>query len=191
MGPVAAPSTARRSASVVVEFLDKLSAKIAAGEVTLGRCSTSTTQLSMTAMRCIDLMKMEAESSFFRCLLIHPYTRLMLSTCSRTALFRSLPGMVTKGSRRPTASSVADLHPYAHPLESVAFVSMCEGQRMLEKNQTDPHAVRPMEAAPLSPGSSRGFAAPALWRTLPLPHPKRRLVLQAAVATASEAEECG
>ena len=31
---------------------------------------------------------------------------------------------------------------------------------MLEWNQTDPHGVRPMEAAPLSPGSSKGTLFP-------------------------------
>ena len=123
MGPDAAPATARRSAAVVVEVRDKLSAKMAAREVTLGRCSTSTMQFSMTAMMWMDLMRMEADVSFFWCLFTQLYTRLMLSTCSLTALFRSLPGMVMKGSKRPTASSVADLQPYAHPFESVAFVS--------------------------------------------------------------------
>ena len=101
IGPDVAPSTARRLASVVVEVRDKLSAKITPGEVTLGRCSTSTIQSSMTAMRWMALMRMDADMSFFKCLFTQPYTRLMLSTCSLTALFRSLPGMVTKGSRRP------------------------------------------------------------------------------------------
>ena len=68
MGPDAAPSTARRSAAVVVDVRDKLSAKMAAGEVTLGRCSTSTMQFSMTAMMWMDLMRMEADVSLFWCL---------------------------------------------------------------------------------------------------------------------------
>ncbi len=138
-------------------LLERASANSAEGVDILGRCLTSTEVPRKAEMMWMARSMMEAELSCGTLLLSQPNTRALLSVRRVTSLPIKILGQHRNGRRRPTASSVEDLHPKAWSAASLFSRRNALGKVTEAKNQTWSSSMVLTETAFLSPVYGMGM----------------------------------